>query len=145
MREAEFLSELTPIPIFSIQIYILCFSTFWADHENYYNIGGNHIIKEQTEKQLYLELSKKNTNIRILWKICIKTKYLQNQKFMSKIKLLTGTISSLRSFLRPFHDFMILWSSVHHTLSSVFWQKVFTWTPYAWYDDSLSGCAYVCI
>lgn len=59
MREAEFLSELTPIPIFSIQIYILCFSTFWADHENYYNIGGNHIIKEQTEKQLYLELSKK--------------------------------------------------------------------------------------
>lgn len=71
LRKAEFLSELTPIPIFSIQIHTLCFYSFWSDQENYYNIEGNHIIKEQTEKQLQLELNKKKIQIYVFYERCV--------------------------------------------------------------------------
>lgn len=57
-------------------------------------IGGNHILKEQTEKQLHLEISKNNANIHILWKRCTKTKLSMKSETVTK-KNLVATSRSL--------------------------------------------------
>jgi len=79
---AEFLFELTPTPIFSVvlkHIFILLFSIFFERTRKITIIivwiGGNPILKDQREKQLYLELSKNSADMHILWKRCTKTIY----------------------------------------------------------------------
>lgn len=60
----------------------------------------------------------------ILWKRCTKTKYLWNQKTVTKKNLLIATRRSINVPSNSKHS-MILWCSVRHTLSTGFWQKVF--------------------